>query len=974
MFSKYASTLTALKCYSTFILIITYQLLTAQIAETWSLDINGSGDYSDKFSCVIQDASGNYLAAGSTVKKSSNRDFLVVKYSNAGDTLWTFQLDGGFGGPDAVTSIKADNSGNVYFTGFAKGYYTGYDLFVGKLNSQGDSVWTRKYNYLGANDDDIPVSIALDNSGNIIVSGYSDSDPSSLVSNDDILLLKYNNSGSLLWFQRYNGANNGIDRAANAVVNSSGEIYVGGRADNGDDDYILLKYSSAGSQLWVRNYDTGNNDRGLALTIDASGNCYFAGRAGNGVDQDLLTLKYNSTGTLVYTAVYDYLGDDRATAIAVDATGNVYVTGQSDGDAGANKIFDFVTIKYNASGAQQWATRYSAPSSGDDIPLGIAFTSSGEVWVTGISDVDASTNVQNDWVTIKYSASGAQQAINIEGTASLADEGAACIVDAAGKAVVVGFKSLTNNQPNATIIRITTAGVKEFERNFDGQGDNQDQVNALCFSSDGSLLAAGFSYEKDLDANMCISKVSTSGALVWKKTLSGNSSTGSSDNATAILCDASGNIYVTGYTKNSNAGSDFMTVKMTQAGDTVWSRKYSFQSGASDRSVAIALDPQNNIVVTGYSDSDPSILTNYDFVTIKYSPTGSQLWAVRYNSSYNADDRPVSMVVAPSGNIYIAGRSFNGVDDDLLLVKYNSNGISQWIHTWSGGVGDDRNTALVVDAAENCYISGRTFNGSDLDALIVKVNGTGQTAWFRTINGGGISDDRFNDLSLDASGNVYAVGQTDTDPLASIELDLLIGSWSADGTSQWQQTFAAPNAFNEHANCILVKPNGVLLVGGAASNNQGNNAPLTLRFNSSGSLLWYGLPGFSSALGAEVNDILYSNNSVFTGGFVVRSGQMSNLHFQKYNDTITGISALAKNQFSYWPNPVSNKLHFKFQDDINELSTVSVLDALGKVVDIKQVLVVAGRGELDFTTIQPGYYFMTISTKKGTQVCPIIVQ
>ena len=945
----------------------------SQIAESWSLNVNGIGDFSDKFTCLKQDNSGNYIAAGSSIRKTANKDFLVVKFTTSGDTLWSFTLEGGNGGPDEITALTTDNSGNIYASGFAKGYYTGYDILTIKLTSAGDTVWTKKFNYTTANEDDIPASIALDNSGNIIIAGYSDSDPSSLVSNDDVLTLKYSNAGSLLWSQRYNGMNNGVDRASTVQISTLGDIFIGGRVDNGDDDYLLIKYSATGAQTWLRTYDSGNNDRGIAMAMDGSGNCYLTGRSSNGTDHDIVTLKYNTAGTILYTATYDNVGDDRATAIVIDAAGNAYVTGQSDGDLTANKIYDFVTIKYTSTGIQQWATRFSGTAGGDDIPEAIGVSSTGEVWVTGLSDADATTAVVNDWITVKYTAAGVQQFVKSEGALLYSDEGTACIVDANGKAILAGFKSLNNQQPDATLIRFSSTGTKEFERTYDGEGDNQDQINSLCFSSDGSLLGAGFSLEKDQDPNMCITKTSTAGTLVWKKTLSGNSSTGSTDNATAIVCDASGNIYATGYTKNSNAGSDFTTIKLNQSGDTLWTRKYSFVTGASDRAVAIALDPQNNIVITGYSDSDPGITTNYDFVTVKYNTAGTQLWAVRYNSTFNSDDRPVGLVIAASGNVYVAGRSFNGLDDDLLLVKYNSTGIVQWVHTWSGGFGDDRNTGLVLDGLENCYVSGRTYNGTDLDALLLKVSSTGQTAWFRTYGGSGITDDRFNDIAINEDGLILVAGQTDSDPSLTINLDLLLSCWAADGISQWNQTVTIPGAVNEYANCLTVKTGGIILIGGAATNTLGKSAPLTARFNSTGALIWYGLPNFQASAGGEVLEVLSGTGVVFTGGYTEQSPGMSNLHFQKYSDQTTTIHSLTNQSFSIWPNPAHAYTRIKFEPNAQPIK-VEIHDATGRLIFSISGKSLLSEGFIPTTNWNAGLYFLTVIFENNSKTLPLVVE
>jgi Beta-propeller repeat len=106
-----------------------------------------------------------------------------------------------------------------------------------------------------------------------------------------------------------------------------------------------------------------------------------------------------------WVAAYNGVGNyiDQATAIAVDKAGNVYVTGRSPGVSTGN---DYVTIKYNSDGQQQWLVRYNGPANGDDAAWAIAVDGSGNAYVTGQS-VGAGTD--DDYTTIKYNANGQQQ-------------------------------------------------------------------------------------------------------------------------------------------------------------------------------------------------------------------------------------------------------------------------------------------------------------------------------------------------------------------------------------------------------------------------------------------------------------------------------------------------------------------------------------------------------------------------------------
>src|SRR5262245_37005131 len=85
------------------------------------------------------------------------------------------------------------------------------------------------------------------------------------------------------------------------------------------------------------------------------------------------TVRFNGTGN----------GIDAIKGMVVDNSGNVYITGSSN--SGANSD-DYVTIKYNTGGVQQWIARYNGVGSGSDVPASIVVDAAGNVYVTGYSD------------------------------------------------------------------------------------------------------------------------------------------------------------------------------------------------------------------------------------------------------------------------------------------------------------------------------------------------------------------------------------------------------------------------------------------------------------------------------------------------------------------------------------------------------------------------------------------------------------
>ena len=151
------------------------------------------------------------------------------------------------------------------------------------------------------------------------------------------------------------------------------------------------------TEQWVARYNGPDNgpDRARALAVDASGNVYVTGYSGT----DFATVKYDTSGTQQWVARYDGPdnGRDEATALALDASGNVYVAGGSEG---SGTSWDYATVKYDAGGVQQWVARHDGPPiemHPDD--CGLAVDGAANVYVGGFSQ---GSGTDLDYVTIKY--------------------------------------------------------------------------------------------------------------------------------------------------------------------------------------------------------------------------------------------------------------------------------------------------------------------------------------------------------------------------------------------------------------------------------------------------------------------------------------------------------------------------------------------------------------------------------------------
>ena len=413
------------------------------------------------------------------------------------------------------------------------------------------------------------------------------------------------------WATRYDSPGHANDIATAVVVDNAGNSYVtGNSSDNGAgaSKWVTVKYSPAGQQLWIREY---SGARASAIAVDNAGGIYVTGTSNAGP----VTVRYDAaTGAQSWLSTYN--GPANATALAVDNAGGVYITGQSSTSAGSN---DYITVRYAAAtGAQSWVSTYNGPDNGNDYASAIAVDNAGGVYVTGTS---YGTTTWTDYATVRYAAAtGAQSwASRYNGPVSQYDYGRAIAVDNAGGVYVTGTSYNFKNSDYVTVRYAAATGAQSWVSRYDGAGN--DQVAAIAVDNAGGVYVTGSSSTTTSTPATDYATVryaAATGAQSWASRYNGPAN--GADFAQALAVDNAGGVYVTG-TSYNGAESDYATLRYAATdGAVVWTK---LKAGLKGLAMGLAVDNSGNVLVTGYAQ-DP--VTNYDFLTVKYSqavPGGS---------------------------------------------------------------------------------------------------------------------------------------------------------------------------------------------------------------------------------------------------------------------------------------------------------------------------------------------------------------
>jgi uncharacterized delta-60 repeat protein len=537
---------------------------------------------------------------------------------------------------------------------------------------------------------------------------------------------------------------------------------------------------------------------------------------------------------------------DRTNCIAKDASGNIYTAGYTYYPGNER---DFLVLKYDASGNLIWEQRINSNTDEKDEAKAITVDAPGNVYITGVGD--------DDFFTVKLNSSGQLQwETSYDGAGTDYDEAIGIVTDASGNVFIAGLSDADPTiaiSNNVVVIKYNANGVQQWIQTYNGTGNLNDQPSALGIDASGNVYISGFTEAAGGNQNLLVLKYNTSGVLQFTKNIDVS---GNDDVLNELALDASF-LYVTGETDNGD-DDDYITYKYDLSGAQQWVKTYDF--GDNDRTSGIDVDANGNVFVTGRSKNTND---DFDVATIKYNSAGTQQWVNRYNAGF--EDRGTGIVADAAGNCFVTGYTFtsNNPADVNFLTLYCSGAGAATVLTNFNDAGNDIDRGYnLVFADGNAFAVGYGNNGAPnfTDALLFKYNASAQL-FMKRYNGLGENSDKFFASVVDANGNIYATGYSHT----YLEgRNILTAKFNSAGVLQWTQQFnsiAADDKMDEGAAITLDGAGNVLVAG------TGNDDLYVLKYNTSGTLLWNSLyAGITKEDDEPVAILTDANNNIYVVG------------------------------------------------------------------------------------------------------------
>jgi hypothetical protein len=492
------------------------------------------GGYDDEALSIQQTNDSGFIVAGYTMSNNGNVsgnhgnfDYWVVKLNYLGNIQWQKCLGGT--GDDYATSIQQTNDNGFIVAGYTEsnngdvsGNHGGYDCWVVKLDSYGDTLWTK---CLGGTEWDYATSIQQTNDSGFIVAGYTKSNDGDVSGNHgdyDYWVVKLGSLGDIQWQKCLGGTNTdfaySIQQTSDEGFIVAGETY----SNNGDvsvnhgyTDFWVVKLNSLGTIQWQKCLGGSNIDGASSIQQTSDEGFIVAGTthsndgdvSGNHGGYDYWIVKLDSYGYIQWQKCLGGTNPDLAYSIQQTSDEGFIVAGYTQSyDCnvfGNHGYYDYWVVKLDSSGDIQWQK------------------------CLGGSNIDCASSIQQT----------SDEGFIVAGTTHSND----------------GDVSGNHGGYDYWIVKLDSYGYIQWQKCLGGT--NPDLAYSIQQTSDEGFIVAGYTQSYDCNVfgnhgyyDYWVVKLDSSGDIQWQKCLGGSNI----DCASSIQQTSDEGFIVAGYAYSNN--------------------------------------------------------------------------------------------------------------------------------------------------------------------------------------------------------------------------------------------------------------------------------------------------------------------------------------------------------------------------------------------------------------------------------------
>lgn len=387
-----------------------------------------------------------FIVGNDTLIKDGPSDFsdiFIIKYDSLGNVIWT--IDAGGDKVDIGRDIAVDDNGNIYVVGEyssasitfndstlnnSEGGSNRQDLFIIKLDPNGNVLWARDYGSTGGLNREQAYSLSIDNSNNVIITGEFSSSPLIIgtdtltrlggIASTAVFVAKFDQNGNPLWARSTSGSGN--DRGRGVTTDQFDNVYITGFSQSGTiifglDTLIktgttysfIAKYDQNGNEQWAKASNGTGTDESYDIAADNDNNVYITGKFSSTNIQfdsvvlslshgtDMFLVKFNSNGKATWGKAGSGTNTDIGNSVTVDNTNHIYVAGEFGSNitlgsitlnSSAGAYHDIFLAQYDQDGNVIWADQGNGSNNVADRAWSVTTSSFGDVYIAGEFESD----------------------------------------------------------------------------------------------------------------------------------------------------------------------------------------------------------------------------------------------------------------------------------------------------------------------------------------------------------------------------------------------------------------------------------------------------------------------------------------------------------------------------------------------------------------------------------------------------------